>query len=164
MKTYILFLFFILAAAVAKADNLIIVDKQTLTLHVLSMEGDTIFTAPVCCGKRMGHKQKHGDMRTPEGTFFIVQIHDSEEWCHDFGDGEGMRKGAYGPWFVRLKTPPFSGIGIHGTCFPERQGTRDSEGCVRLLNEDMEKLVKLIEVGDKCTILPDYSFSEGQVF
>lgn len=157
MKILVLYLLFTItmASGIARADNLIIVDKQALMLHVLNETGDTLFTAQVCCGKNLGHKQKRGDMRTPEGTFTITQIQDSRYWQHDFGDGAGMRDGAYGPWFIRLKTPPFTGIGIHGTCFPERQGTRDSEGCVRLYNHDMEQLVKLVQPGDQCTILPD---------
>ncbi len=155
MKLYILFFLFAIGTISANAGNQVIVDKQALKLHVLNETGDTLFTAPVCCGKNLGHKQKRGDMRTPEGTFAITQIQDSRLWKHDFGDGAGMRDGAYGPWFIRLKTPPFTGIGIHGTCFPERQGTRDSEGCVRLHNNDMEQLVELVQPGDQCTILPD---------
>ena len=155
MKLYTLFFLFAISTISASAGNRIIVDKPTLQLHVLNETGDTLFTAPVCCGKNLGHKLKGGDMRTPEGSFSITQVQDSRHWKHDFGDGAGMRDGAYGPWFIRLKTPPFTGIGIHGTCFPERQGTRDSEGCVRLHNNDMEQLVELVQPGDQCTILPD---------
>lgn len=154
-RQFLLWMLTIIFLSPALSGNKVIVDKQALKLHVVCAKGDTVFTAQVCCGKNLGDKQKRGDMRTPEGTFTVTQIQNASEWQHDFGDGGGMREGAYGPWFIRLKTPPFSGIGIHGTCFPERQGTRDSEGCVRLYNHDMEKLVELVKVGDQCLILPD---------
>lgn len=132
----------------------IVINKKNLTLTMLNQAGDTLFHAPVCVGKNIGNKQRVGDMRTPEGNFYICQIQDASSWTHDFNDGAGERKGAYGPYFMRLKTP-WKGIGIHGTCFPERISTRDSEGCVRLLNSDLIKLRKLVTVGTPVTILPD---------
>ena len=66
-----------------------------------------------------------------------------------------MRPYAYDPYFIRLNTPQWRSIGIHGTCFPESIGTRCSEGCVRLRNEDVAELVKHIKVGDKVIIEKD---------
>lgn len=137
------------------AENRIVVSKKELRIYVLSQENDTLWGAPIACGKNYGNKQKQGDMRTPEGTYKIVSIENSSSWKHDFNDGEGIRKGAYGPFFIRLKVPKFSGIGIHGTCFPESMGTRCSEGCVRLKNEDLKILKKYVKIGMICTILKD---------
>ena len=85
----------------------------------------------------------------------VCQIQDSRAWVHDFHDGAGARAGAYGNWFIRLKVPGASGIGIHGTCFPESIGTRSTEGCIRLRNEDLNKLVKYVKVGMECVIEKD---------
>ena len=63
-----------------------------------------------------------------------------------FKDGKGTIKGAYGPWFIRLKTG-WSGIGIHGTHDPGSIGQRATEGCVRLRNDHLELLVKHVEPG-----------------
>ena len=60
------------------------------------------------------------------------------------GDGKGEIKGAYGPYFIRLKTPGHKGIGIHGTHLPESIGEKTTEGCIRLRNEDLKRLVSLI--------------------
>lgn len=139
----------------AGAENRVVVDKPSLRLYVINEKCDTVFTAPVCVGKNLGDKKRKGDMRTPEGRFKITQIQDASKWTHDFKDGAGERKGAYGPWFFRLATPPHTGIGIHGTCFPERISTRDSEGCIRLLNDDLIKLHKLVKVGAEVTVTPD---------
>lgn len=70
-------------------------------------------------------------------------------------DGKGLRKGAYGPYFFRLKVPKFNSIGIHGTCKPETIGTRDSEGCIRLYNNDLCKLRKFVYVGMSVLITKD---------
>ena len=68
---------------------------------------------------------------------------------------EGKIKGAYGPYFLRLKTPITTMIGIHGTCYPELIGTRTSSGCIRIHNDVMLKLVKLVKIGTPVTIEKD---------
>lgn len=68
---------------------------------------------------------------------------------------KGIRNGAYGPWFFRLNVPNFRGIGIHGTCKPETIETRDSEGCIRLLNDDLVALKSFIRIGMMCIIEAD---------
>ncbi len=145
----------IIAAATSRAADRIVIDKPSLMLYVISEQADTLMRAPVCVGKNFGDKQRKGDMRTPEGTFTITQIQDASSWTHDFNDGGGERKGAYGPYFFRLATPPHTGIGIHGTCFPERISTRDSEGCIRLLNDDLRRLRPYVFKGMKVTVTPD---------
>lgn len=127
-----------------------------MTLYVEDTHGDTIEVMPCAIGKNWGDKKKTGDKKTPEGTFKVVKIQDSRKWTHDFKDGYGERKGAYGTWFFRLKVPGFTGIGIHGTCFPESIGKRSSEGCIRLSNSDIIKLKKYVSVGMLCIIEKDY--------
>lgn len=134
---------------------MVVIDKQNLLLHVIE-KGDTLLSVPVCVGVNFGDKIKSGDKKTPEGTFSISQIQNSSKWIHDFGDGKGAVRGAYGPWFFRLRTPKWTSIGIHGTCFPESIGKRESEGCIRLRNEDLMKLKPLVSIGTKVIILSDY--------
>lgn len=130
----------------------ILIDKPALTLSI--MQGQMVLhTFPIACGKNLGQKQNPGDMRTPEGNFTITEIINSRSWTHDFGDGKGKIRGAYGPWFFRLSYG--HGIGIHGTHEPESMGKRVSEGCVRLRNADIEKLRSLVSVGTRVQILPD---------
>lgn len=138
-----------------QGQNRIVISKERFLLFVVNSKCDTLFSAPIGVGSNYGNKQKKGDRRTPEGIFKIVKIHDSSKWTHDFKDGYGIRKGAYGPFFFRLKTPRFSGIGIHGTCFPEQIGTRCSEGCIRMNNSDLIKLRKFVFVGMQCVIEKD---------
>ena len=135
-------------------SRMIIVDKPNLQLYVIE-QADTLLSAPVCVGANHGDKVNKGDQRTAEGVFDIVQIQNSSKWKHDLGNGEGKIRDAYGPWFIRLRTPKWTDIGIHGTCFPESIGKRESEGCVRLRNEDLIKLKALIKVGMKVVITKD---------
>lgn len=132
----------------------VVVSKAKLMLYVLQ-DGDTLWSAPVGVGLNRGNKQRVGDMCTPEGSFEIASIEKASHWTHDFGDGAGQRKGAYGDWFIRLKVPRFRSIGIHGTCFPESIGTRCSEGCIRMHNDDLNTFRNMVTPGMVCTIEPD---------
>jgi lipoprotein-anchoring transpeptidase ErfK/SrfK len=107
----------------------------------------------VAIGAKPGDKQRVGDMRTPEGVFRVVSIDDSKHWVHDFGDGEGPVAGAYGPWFIRLETG-WKGIGIHGTHDPGSIGTRASEGCIRMKNEELLQIVEKTAPGTVVVIRP----------
>ena len=126
-----------------KDGAFIVISKKDLRLTVYAPSGkDTVAIAsfPVCVGKNKGNKEGSGDMRTPESPdgepFTITNIQDASTWTHDFGDGRGSIL-AYGHWFLRLKTP-FSGIGIHGSTNNENTVPgRGSEGCIRLLDDDI---------------------------
>ncbi len=155
MGNWLILVGMLLLPLLGMAENRIVVSKQRMELYVVSQQSDTLFRAEIGCGKNYGDKRRKGDLRTPEGKFRIVSIEQSSAWKHDFNDGYGMRKGAYGPYFIRLKTPGFTGIGIHGTCFPESIGTRSSEGCIRLKNEDLLKLVGYVSRGMICEIESD---------
>jgi lipoprotein-anchoring transpeptidase ErfK/SrfK len=62
--------------------------------------------------------------------------------------------GAYGPYiygtngYAKLSEFPGGGIiGIHGTSAPGLVPGRPSHGCVRLRNEDLRRLQKLLPIG-----------------
>ena len=141
----------------------IVIDKPALHLSVYEVQqSDTVLLAryPVCVGKNLGQKEKPGDMKTPECTFenpfSITEIKPASNWTHDFGDGRGDIL-AYGNWFMRLKTPGHKGIGIHGSTNNESSVPgRGSEGCIRLLNNDLDTLkTNYAFVGMKVVVLKD---------
>ena len=146
-----------------KKNCFILISKPEYRLYVCEVvDGDTLKRVhyPVCVGTMKGQKQKKGDMRTPESSFekpfTIIQITDASKWTHNFGDGRGEIL-SYGNWFMRLKTPGFSGIGIHGSTNNESSVPgRGSEGCIRLRNDDLDQLkAKYAFVGMRVVILPD---------
>lgn len=131
----------------------VVIDKPNLRLYVID-GSDTIFNVRVCCGINYGNKQGYKDFRTPEGNFKVYKIQDSRKWLHQNRNGSWSAD-CYGPWYVRLATPGWTGIGIHGTKAPSSIGHRRSEGCIRMLNANIERFVKLIDEGTPVTILPD---------
>lgn len=135
----------------------IIIDKETMCLHLIDYRGEEVKTYGISCGKKYGNKQVIGDLKTPEGIFRITDIEDASTWKHDFKDGKGRIEGAYGPWFLRLAVPEHKGIGIHGTHKPESIGTRDTEGCIRLENGDISDLKKRVNPGMVVVVLPSYA-------
>ena len=135
-------------------EKYIIISKENLTLTLYDERGVVVVQYPVAVGKNYGNKQHMGDYRTPEGEFYVQQIQEASKWRHDFGDGLGVIENCYGNWFIRLYTPPYKGIGIQGTHLPELIGTRSTEGCIRLRNEDLDALRPYIELGMKVIIEP----------
>ncbi len=143
-----------LGAWTLRAQPRIVIDKSDFTLTLYD-GAEVVKVYPIAVGKNPGDKEKVGDYRTPVGKFRIEKIHDSSAWTHDFKDGKGEIKGAYGPWFLRLYTgkdatasgKAWKGIGIHGTHAPESIGTRATEGCIRLKNEDIADLKRRVRIG-----------------
>ena len=133
----------------------LLVDKQKLTLSMIKPGGRIERVYRVACGVNYGNKTKKGDFRTPEGRFPINQLLNAAGLSHDFGDGKGPIANAYGPWFLRLDVPGFITIGIHGTHLPESIGSRATEGCIRMRNEDILDLKKRVALGMPVVILPD---------
>ena len=148
---------------VNKKNCFILISKPEYRLYVCEVvDGDTLKRVhyPVCVGKMKGQKEKKGDMKTPECTadnpFTITEIVDASKWTHDFGDGRGSIL-SYGHWFMRLKTPGHSGIGIHGSTNNESSVPgRGSEGCIRLRDDDLIQLKENYAfVGMRVVILAD---------
>ena len=111
----------------------------TLTLYKGT---ELVKSYPIAVGKNPGDKQRVGDNRTPTGNFKIISIENASKWTHDFRDGKGKIRGAYGPWFLRLEAKGWKGIGIHGTHDPNSIGTMATEGCIRMYNEDIAEVKK----------------------
>lgn len=132
-----------------KRNCFILMSKKDFYLYVYEAQGrDTVLVAryDACFSLKKGQKARKGDMKTPHCTFKnpfkITQIVDASKWKHDFGDGRGQIL-SYGHWFMRLQTPGSKGIGIHGsTNNRESVPGRASEGCIRLLDEDIIDLYK----------------------
>lgn len=130
--------------AMSRANCFAVVSKKHFVLNVYENQaGDTVLLAsyPVCVGLNPGNKRSLGDKRTPESGitkgFPITEILPSHEWRHDFKDGRGAIL-SYGAWFMRLGTPGFKSIGIHGSTNNESTVPgRDSEGCIRLRDKEI---------------------------
>lgn len=131
----------------------IVVSKESLKLKAFDHDGRQVLEFPIACGKNYGQKKMAGDNRTPEGIFKVTDKEPSSYWTYDFG--EGPVKGAYGPVFIRLATPGFNGIGIHGTHDSNSVPGRATHGCIRLKNQDLMTLSSCVTTGTVVIILPE---------
>lgn len=135
--------------------DFLLIDKGTKTLQVYD-DYNQVSKFYITIGKEPGNKLKPGDNRTPEGIFTVKSIEPSSHWFYDFKDDSiGSIEGAFGPWFIRIEVPGFRGIGIHGFIDDTTLGTRNSHGCIRLNNDELLELVKLVKPGIPVVILPD---------
>ncbi len=138
-----------------KYGRFIVVDKGKMKVQLYDKFGRKEIEYGMACGKNFGTKHEKADSRTPEGFFSVEGIYDSADWL--FTDDDGVtspKKGQFGPRFIRLKIPTTSQIGIHGTCAPWSIGARASHGCIRVTNENILKLVELVEVGMPVIVNP----------
>lgn len=133
-------------AAGRERTNWIFISKPELRLYVLTPTDSILYHCRIGCGLRRGQKEEEKDFRTPEGRFSISGIYNSTGWLHTTPDGREVA-GCYGPYFFRLNTWPFTGIGIHGTNRPETVGTRCSEGCIRVRSDQVEVLRRYVFAG-----------------
>jgi lipoprotein-anchoring transpeptidase ErfK/SrfK len=127
---------------VCTAKFSILIDKSTNTLTLKA--GERIAKVyPVGTGK---------EGTTPTGEFTIVNKIENPEWFKPgvgnipYGDPENL----LGTRWMGFDSP---GYGIHGTWEPETIGKQASAGCVRLLNEDVEELFKIVPTGTKVIVV-----------
>lgn len=82
---------------------------------------------------------------TPVGTFKITDRIASPPW---WKDGQtipfGSKENVLGKHWLALDIPHY---GIHGTWEPETIGRQSSQGCIRLINEDVEELFIILPAG-----------------
>lgn len=126
-----------------KGDRIVHLFKRAETGWLLTR------TFPVASGAKSGKKMVSGDLRTPEGIYFI----------------EGRKEGdslneIYGPLAYVLNYPnrhdkaagrTGNGIWIHGTTPGEVPV--DTKGCLELHNDNLIKLAKILGKGDMIPVV-----------
>lgn len=110
---------------------IILIDMTELRLDLYSQDGTKIIkTYPVAGGKT--------ETPSPIGTWKIVSK------ALDWGGGFGTR-------WMGLNVP-WGKYGIHGTNKPLTIGGPDSQGCIRMFNNDVEDLYRRVNVGTTVVI------------
>lgn len=139
----------------SKHDGFIVVDKGRMKVIKFDKYGVELISFGMACAKNYGTKHKGWDCRTPEGFFSVKKVQNSESWHYVDENGvESPKTGEFGPRFIRLNTPITNSIGIHGTSAPWSIGGRRSHGCIRLNNENIMKLVEMVDSGMPVIITP----------
>ncbi|MDF2964208.1 MAG: ErfK/YbiS/YcfS/YnhG family protein [Paenibacillus sp.] len=107
--------------------NRIIVDLSDRMLYLLS-DNKVIRGFPIGIGKEL--------TKTPAGNYTIVNK----------APNPG---GPFGAFWMGLSRPHY---GIHGTNQPGSIGKESSHGCIRMYNNDVLALSRLVSIGTKVTI------------
>jgi len=95
--------------------------------------------------------------KTPVGTFGTVVHQENPDWTAPsggiipFGDSRNVL-GTRWMSFEDKARPDLKGFGIHGTSDRESIGGETSNGCIRMLNEDVEELFLMIPRGTQIII------------
>ncbi len=86
---------------------------------------------------------------TPSGEFTIGERLEKPEYRgHKYGDPKNI----LGNYWITLENDKYPGLGIHGTSEPESIGTKSSLGCIRMRNEDVGELYRIIPKGTRVAI------------
>ena len=118
----------------------ITVSRKTNTL-LLTLNGEFFKRYNVCTG---------ANGKTPLGTFEITEKEENPTW---YPDGKapippGQPGNILGTRWMRIdatgSTARIRGLGIHGTTDPASIGTSASDGCIRMLNADVEEIFRMI--------------------
>jgi lipoprotein-anchoring transpeptidase ErfK/SrfK len=117
----------------------LVVDLERLTV-TLFREGRPVFRAPAGVGQPQ--------WPTPKGSFYIrnVLTRYGSAFYGSVAFGTSARSSVLTDW------PGGGFIGIHGTDEPQLLPGRVSHGCIRLRNEDILRLQRLMPVGTPITI------------
>ena len=96
--------------------------------------------------------------RTPEGEFIIANKQKHPTW---YNEGKaiayGTKENVLGTRWMALKPigktdQHLRGYGIHGTWKPETIGTKSSNGCIRMKNDDVDELFTIVPYKTLVTI------------
>lgn len=130
---------FLTVLAIKEPIHLILVEKSRQRLLVLKHDGTLSVAAEYlsATGEAPGMKQESGDLRTPEGIYFITTIF------------EDNKISIFGKRALHLDYPNVfdknagrggDGIYIHGT--NKKLQPNSSNGCITLKNKDLDELTK----------------------
>lgn len=133
----------------AGVPDVLVVDKGAHRLyHYRGTVAGPRQVASYSCvvGKNAGRKEVAGDLRTPEGVYFIEELLTDTQLAPRYGVLAYPTD--YPNSFDHIAGRRGNGIWLHGTDEPERLALRDdSQGCVVLANDDLLSLSRAVREG-----------------
>lgn len=150
-----------LASHPAGPSRFLAVDKIKQQLYLLEQRSPLTVRDSYFCstGERPGDKQYEGDLKTPEGVYFVqsrldggldFQLYGDLAFTLDFPNPVDKIKGKTG-----------SGIWIHGR--GHQLTTRETKGCMALANNDLHALDPLVERGTPVVIAGNVQWTGGRM-
>jgi len=132
-------------------DKALLIDKNANRMYVFSRKAsgelfEEVNDYYITTGKLVGDKNVKGDLRTPEGVYFVTSWISPDKLPDKYGVGAFPVN--YPNELDRRKGKTGYGIWLHGTDKGSySRPPRDSEGCVVLTNIDLESLKSEIKPG-----------------
>ncbi len=140
-----------------KIDSIVVI-KHHREMQVYS-NSRLLKTYKIALGKQpVGHKQIQGDMRTPEGVYYINGKNPNSQYYKNLGISYPNRQDR--EIALKLGKSPGGDIKIHG--LPNNGVNIGSlhclkdwtHGCIAITNEEMDELYTAVHIGAVINILP----------
>ncbi len=131
----------------------VIVEKESQQLFLYAHDGTLreVYRMSCSTGKKDGPKALEGDLRTPEGIYFFVNIHEDKKLAPIYGIRAFPMD--YPNVLDRIADRTGTAIWLHGTNKPLK--AMDSSGCVALKNDDIEKVTPYIRLNRTPIVIVD---------
>lgn len=97
----------------------------------------------------------HGENdRTPVTTFTVIAKQAKPDWTAPDGNvyAYGRKENILGEYFIKFGHDQYSGFGAHGTPLPQTICTQSSMGCLRMFDQDIEELFRILPRGAKVVV------------
>ncbi len=135
------------------AEYGIVVEKNTQQLFLYAYDGTFNERLRLNCstGEVAGDKSRSGDRKTPEGIYFFTGEFKKKELSPIYGTRAFPID--YPNFFDRIEGRKGYSIWLHGTDKPIKP--RDSNGCIVLANNDIDRLAKYIDLNSTPIIIVD---------
>jgi len=127
-----------------KGERIFIVEKGKNRLYIFESQGTELpprllYDFYIVIGKAPGNKQVRGDMKTPEGIYYVTGYIPDNKLPAKYGSGAFPI--SYPNDYDRQLGRTGSGIWLHGTDYAlYSRPPLDSEGCVVMTNADFDYL------------------------
>jgi murein L,D-transpeptidase YafK len=124
----------------------LVVEKSSQVITLFKYDGryQVVETMQSSTGKARGEKKVNGDQKTPEGVYFFTKEFEDRDLAPLYGTRAFSLD--YPNFMDRRQGRNGYGIWMHGTNRPLKD--RDSNGCIALENEDIDKLAAYIALKD----------------
>lgn len=137
------------------------IDKKKQQLYIMEQRSPLSATASFFCstGEKPGDKQREGDLKTPEGIYFVQNRLDGGLDFQLYGDLAFTLD--YPNPVDRLKQKTGSGIWIHGRGHALTR--RETKGCMALATQDVHALDTKLTRGTPVVIAGDVEWRREQL-
>ncbi len=130
----------------------VLANKRTRMLHLLERKTDgwsVLAEYPIAVGRNPGRKMWDGDLRTPEGQYFIEGKKEAAQLSEIYGPTAYVLN--YPNWLDRREGRTGGGIWIHGTA-PDSMPV-STRGCIEMRNTDLSALSDYLREGIATPVL-----------